>query len=121
MQVWAKTVSVRCHLKLHQSLFFYRSIFVAKKDIWLCLLYCVILHHHVIPLRLDPLSLLNLHVHFLLNTFLDKISISVIGRNCASAIRIRLLLFDNIVYIIILIHWSRFFIEFTNHFKWVRL
>ena len=121
MQVWAKTVSVCCHLKLHQSLLFDCSVFVAKKDIWLCLLYCVILHHHVILLRLDPLSLLNLHVHFLPNTFLDKISISVIGRNCASTIRIRLLLFKSIVYIIILIHLSGFLVEFTDHLKWVRL
>ena len=71
MQVWAKTVSVCCHLKLHQSLLFYRSVFVAKKDIWLCLLYCVIFHHYVIPMRLDPLSLLDLLIQLLLNTLLD--------------------------------------------------
>ena len=124
MHVGAKTVSVCCHLKLNQSLLFYCPVFVAKKDIWLCLLYCVILHHNVIPLRLDSLSLLNrlnLLIYLLPHLLMDKISISVFGRNCASAIRIRLLLFKSIVYIIILIHWSRFLIEFTNHFEWVSL
>ena len=121
MHVWAQTVSVCCHLKVNQSLLFDSTVFVTKKDIWLGLLYCVVLHDHVIALRLNPLSLLNLLIKLLPNTFLDKISISVFGRNRASAIRIRLLLFKCIVYIIILIHLSGFLIEFTDHFEWVGL